>query len=41
MTLTAGCFANKDGTSPMEWEATRIAGGQENPVMKASKKVEQ
>lgn len=29
----------QEGTDAMKWEATRIAGGQENPVAKAAKKV--
>jgi predicted AAA+ superfamily ATPase len=30
----------QDGTNPMEWEQMRIAGGQENPVAKAAKKID-
>ena len=29
----------QEGTDPMTWEVTRIAGGQDNPVVKASRKV--
>ncbi|HWP41676.1 MAG TPA: hypothetical protein VNO14_00475, partial [Blastocatellia bacterium] len=29
----------QEGANPMEWEAARIPGGQENPIAKATKKV--
>ena len=29
----------QDGTNPIEWEATRMSGPQENPVTKAVQKV--